>query len=211
MSGRDTRQVDGATALLRAPEGFAPHIQLSFYLYPWGIKEMRRRLGWAHNRQGVVVIRLTAPIQAPPIDLALDAASLYLFGVRAPPDGPWYCFRDYPRPADPPGAPVRAVIPGEGSYRELGLPETIDRTPIDILNGIRSFDGRLSPDRARDLVALMFLVPEALRFDSILDEGMRYLHHFRLHCAAHKDRVTNWATGTAGHHPDIILPHIPKV
>ena len=206
MSGRDTRTVDGSLALLRAPDGFAPYIQLSFYLYPWGIKELRRRLSWDRNRSGVLVIRLGVPIEVPPLDLALDAKTLYLFGVRAPPAGPWWCFRDYPRPADPPGAPVRAEIPGEGSYQELGLPATIDHAPIDILRGMQGFDGGLNPDRARDLVALMFLVPEALRFESLLDEGMRYLHDFRLHPAAHKDTVTNWKKRSiAGGGADIAL------
>jgi len=210
--GRDTRQVDGSLALLRAPDGFAPYVQLSFYLYPWCIKELRRRLSWERNRTGVHVVRLGVPIEAPPIDLALDGRSLYLYGVRAVPGGPWWCFRDLrPRPPDPPGAPARWEIPSDGSYTDLGLPTTIDHAPLDILRGMAGFDGRLNPARARDLVALMFLVPEALRFESLLDEGMRYLHSFRLHPAAHKATVTNWRVRTEGaDRQDVALPWLPS-
>ncbi len=209
--GRDTRLVDGSLALLRAPDGFAPYIQLSFYLYPWCIKELRRRLSWEHNRQGVIVIRLGVPIDVPPIELAIEGKSLYLYGVRAVPDGPWWCFRDFrPRPPDPPGAPARWEIPSDGSYTDLGLPDTIDHAPLDLLRGVRAFDGRLNPERARDLVALMLLVPEALRFESLLDEGMRYLHDFHMHPAAHRATVTNWKAGTlAGDRRNVALPWLP--
>ncbi len=55
------------------PGDLRPCVQLSPYLYPFSTREMRYRLGL--QRQGVEVIEVWAPINAPRIAIAIDRRS----------------------------------------------------------------------------------------------------------------------------------------
>ena len=130
MSGRFA---SGNIALLHQPGDLRSFIQLSRYLYPFCIKELRRRL--ENDRSGVEVVEVWAPVDAPRIAVALDRRTLYLFGLRALPGGEWWCFEGYPRPTDPPGAKVR-LMSGDGNYASFGWPERISTTPIKLLTDL---------------------------------------------------------------------------
>jgi hypothetical protein len=172
------------------------------------MKEMRYRIGL--QRQGVEVIEVWAPINAPRIAIAIDRRSLYLFGVRSLPGGAWYCFRDYARPADPPGAPVIEIDEELNYSRLLGAaPSAIAMTPVQLLTLASEFgSSRASPRQLQALAALMFLVPEALRFDSIMLAAMRYFDQGFLPVAELLDTVQNWAGATADAHDNVLMPHL---
>lgn len=201
--------VSGNIALLHQPGDFRAWIQLSRYLYPFTIKEMRYRFGL--RREGVEVVEVWAPIEAPRIAIAIDRRSLYLFGVRGLPDGKWYCFADYRRPADPPGAPVVEVHEELNYSRLLGpAPGAIALPPVKLLTLAHGFGReRASPQRLQALAALMFLVPEALRFDSVTLAVMRYFQSGHLDVAGLLPAVQNWAAATAAHDRNVLLPHLP--
>lgn len=200
--------MSGNIALLNQPDDMRSWVQLSPYLYPFSMKEMRYRIGL--QRQGVEVIEVWAPINAPRIAIAIDRRSLYLFGVRALPDGAWYCFRDYARPADPPGAPVVEIDEELNYSRLLGAaPSAIAMTPVQLLTLASEFGrSRTSPRQLQALAALMFLVPEALRFDSIMLAAMRYFDQGFLPVADLLETVQNWAGASADAHDDVLMPHL---
>jgi len=200
--------MSGNIALLHQPDDLRSWVQLSPYLYPFCLKEMRYRIGL--QREGVEVIEVWAPINAPRIAIAIDRRSLYLFGLRALPDGPWYCFRDYRRPADPPGAPVIEVDEALNYARLLGAsPSAIAMPPVQLLGLAADFGrSRTSPQQLQALAALMFLVPEALRFDSVMLAAMRYFDRGFLPVGELLDTVQNWANASALEHNNVLVPHI---
>ncbi len=200
--------MSGNIALLHQPDDLRSWVQLSPYLYPFCMREMRYRIGL--QRQGVEVIEVWAPINAPRVAIAIDRRSLYLFGLRALPEGPWYCFRDYARPADPPGAPVIEIDEELNYSRLLGAaPSAIAMTPVQLLTLASDFGrARVSPRQLQALAALMFLVPEALRFDSIMLAAMRFFDQGFLPVADLLDTVQNWAEATALDHENVLMPHI---
>lgn len=86
-------------------------------------------------------------------------------------------------------------------------------TPSDLLSGLAGFRGTVDTEIAQCLVLLLFLVPEALRFDSLLLEGARYLStgtRFAntIYPARHRGTVTNWAKAITSD-PNVLLPHLP--
>ncbi|MBW6399652.1 ribosome-inactivating family protein [Roseomonas sp. HJA6] len=200
--------MSGNIALLHQPDDLRSWVQLSPYLYPFCMREMRYRIGL--QRQGVEVIEVWAPINAPRVAIAIDRRSLYLFGLRALPEGPWYCFRDYARPADPPGAPVIEIDEELNYSRLLGAaPSAIAMTPVQLLTLASDFGRtRASPRQLQALAALMFLVPEALRFDSVMLAAMRFFDQGFLPVAELLDTVQNWAEATALDHENVLMPHI---
>jgi hypothetical protein len=200
--------MSGNIALLHQPDDFRSWVQLSRYLYPFTMRELRYRLGLA--RQGVEVVEVWAPIDAPRIAIALDRRSLYLFGLRALPDGPWYVFRDYRRPADPPGAPVVEIDEELNYSRLLGAaPSAIAMPPVRLLGLAAGFGReRANPQQLQSLAALMFLVPEALRFDSVMLAAMRYFDQGFLPVGELLDTVQNWAGASAGDDANVLMPHL---
>lgn len=200
--------MSGNIALLNQPGDFRSWVQLSRYLYPFTMNELRYRIGLA--RQGVEVVEVWAPIDAPRIAVAIDRASLYLFGLRALPDGPWYVFRDYRRPADPPGARVVEVDEELNYSRLLGAaPSAIAMTPVQMLGLAAGFGAeRTSPRQLQAMAALMFLVPEALRFDSVMLAAMRYFDQGYLPVGDLLDTVQDWAGSTRRDNADVLMPHL---
>jgi hypothetical protein len=55
----------------------------------------------------------------------------------------------------------------------------------------------------------MFLVPEALRFDSVVLAAMRYFEGNYLPVGDLLGTVQNWRAATAADDSNVLLPHIP--
>jgi hypothetical protein len=201
--------MSGNIALLNQPGDFRSWVQLSRYLYPFTIKELRYRISL--ERQGIEVVEVWAPIDAPQVAVAIDRRSLYLFGLRALPGGPWYVFRDYARPGNPPGAPVIEIDEELNYSRLLGAaPSAISMPPVQLLTLAAGFgQSRATPQQLQAMAALMFLVPEALRFDSIVLAAMRYFSSSYLPVAELLGTVKNWAGATAADDSNVLLPHLP--
>ncbi|WP_198376525.1 ribosome-inactivating family protein [Neoroseomonas rubea] len=200
--------MSGNIALLHQPDDFRAWVQLSPYLYPFTLKEMRYRLSL--DRTGFEVIEVWAPIDAPRIALAIDRRSLYLFGLRALPHGKWYVFKDYARPGNPPGAPVVEVEEALNYSVLLGAaPKAISMPPVQLLTQAAGFGAeRASPQQLQAVAALMFLVPEALRFDSVMLAAMRYFDRNYLPVGELLKVVQDWAGATSRGSTDVLLPHL---
>ena len=200
--------MSGNIALLHQPGDFRSWVQLSPYLYPFCLRELRYRIGLA--RQGIEVIEVWAPIDAPRIAVAIDRRSLYMFGLRALPGGPWIVFRDYDRPADPPGAPVIEIDEDLNYSVLLGAdPSAIALPPVQLLSLAAGFGrSRTSPRQLQSIVALMFLVSEALRFDSVMLAAMRYFDQGFLPVGELLETVQDWAGATQRGEGDVLMAHL---
>ncbi len=187
--------MSGAIALLRLPDDQRLHVQLSTYFYASTLAKLRSDI--AGDRAGIAVIEVAAPINAPLIQVAMDRRSTYVLGFRAPPSGGWWAFKekDKPLPALP-GAPVRDMGL-TGSYTQLGLLPSINMRPEELLNQLASYGGAPDPRFCQAIVLLLFLMAEALRFDSVMMECVRYFSAgtstaCTIHPEAFRDVVRNW-------------------
>ena len=198
----------GELALMALPDDWRLHVQLSRYFYGSTLKRVRDDL--AANRTGIAVVEVATPINAPVLEVALDRRSVYLLGFRARGAREWWGFVADGCPPALPGGAVRAIR-GRSTYPWLGLPERINITPVRLLSGLAGFGGTVDSESARRLVLLLFLLPEALRFDNVLMECSRYLSigtsfaHV-LHPARYRATVTNWSGATRGD-PNVLLAH----
>src|ERR1700722_12266093 len=84
-------RVPGGLALLAAPDDFRSWVQLSD-LYSWSIREQRRRL--STNGTGIEVFEVSAPIDGPKPQVALDRRSLYLLGWKSISSNQWWGFEE---------------------------------------------------------------------------------------------------------------------
>jgi Ribosome inactivating protein len=207
MSG----QVSGNIALLMLPDDGRLHIQLSRYFYASTLAKLRRAV--EANRSGVIVFELAAPINAPVIHVAMDRRSSYVHGFRTTTARHWWAFKpkDGPLPSLP-GLPSQS-IGLTGNYSELGLPASINMRPEALLSRLAAFTGGRDPEFCRAIVLLLFLVAEAMRFESLLFECQRYFSGgtsdaYTIHPAAHRDTVKNWEDALPGD-PNVLLPHLP--
>lgn len=150
--------------------------------YHHSITQARRVLAANRTRGGYERIFLSAPITAPLIEVAVDRKSLYVLGFREVAEhrgagkGPWWEF-------EPDGtlprleAPSRIIRSGPASYSNLGLEAGTEVVlePWHLLNNLAAFDGVMGDAaRKRQLLLLIFLVAEALRFDSVKAACHRY-------------------------------------
>lgn len=204
-------RMSGHIASLRLPDDFRLHVQFSTYFHASTLARLRRDL--LANRDGIAVVEVATPIVAPLIKVALDRRSLYLRGFHAPGASAWWAFKegDYPLPTLP-GMPSRSMGL-TGNYRELGLPDAINMRPERLLGLLAAFDGRPDPEFCRAIVLLLFMVPEALRFDSVLMECARYFaagtqFSFTLHPARFADTVRGWEQSRPGDR-NVLVPHLP--
>ncbi len=191
MSG----QVSGNIAVLMLPDDARLHIQLSRYFYASTIAKLRRHV--AGNRSGIAVIEVAAPINAPVIHVAMDRQTTYILGFRTTQAPHWWAFKEKDKPLPTlPGLPSRSMGL-TGSYTELGLPSSINMPAEELLSRLAGFSGAPDPNFCRGMVLLLFLVAEAMRFESLLFEGQRYFGYgtsdfATIHPAAHKDTVQDW-------------------
>ena len=163
--GWRSTDIHGQLALNRLPDDGRLHVQAYGFFYASTLARLREDL--RGNRSGLVVVEVGSPIHAPTLQLVLDRRSLYLRAFRAAGQATWWGFLAEGCPASLPGGPVRAIR-GSSNYSELGLPDGIDLTAVRLLTRLASFAGTIGPDMAQALVLLLFLVPEALRFDNVL-------------------------------------------
>jgi hypothetical protein len=154
-------------------EGDRSWIQLSSF-YSSCLADLRRKL--ASRRTGWEVVELWAPINAEPVHVALNRKSLYLRGIKAAQASDWWGIPDKQGP--PSELPDGGMKPakGRGDYSFFGLTTSYNITPVKFLAALRNFNGDLRQwDNANNAVLLFFLVAEALRFDSVELECLRWL------------------------------------
>lgn len=191
MSG----QVSGNIAVLMLPDDFRLHIQLSRYFYASTLAKLRRHVGG--NRSGIVDFEIAAPINAPVIHVAMDRQTTYILGFRSVDARHWWAFKEENKPLPAlPGLPSRSMGL-TGSYTELGFPTSINLPPEQLLSRLAGFSGTPDGDFCRAILLLLFLVAEAMRFESLLFEGQRYFgmgtsDFATIHPAAHKETVQDW-------------------
>ncbi len=184
--------MSGHLALMALPDDQRLHVQLSPYFYASTLAKLRRDIH--SNRAGFAIVEVAAPINAPMIQVAMDRRSTYVLGFRAAGGRSWWAFNEPEKPLPAlPGAQVRPMGLS-GSYTELGLPPSINMRPENLLDKIASYAGTPNPTFCQAIVLLLFLVAEALRFDSLLMECVRYfsIGSYTIHPAQFASTVRNW-------------------
>jgi hypothetical protein len=232
MSGY--QQVSGNLAVLNLPGDQRLHVQLSTYFYASTLARLRRDI--LANRSGIVTFELTAPINAPLIHVAMDRRSTWVLGFRPDRANFWWVFdekKGRPLPVLP-GGPSRSMGL-KGSYTELGLPASagpipdstdpsninddlsnasgstrINMRPERLLDLLAGFQGGPDPEFSRAILLLLFLVAEALRFDNVLRECVRYFmsfppHGYSIRPGFLEPTIHAWATSAPGH-PNVLVP-----
>ena len=198
--------MSGNLALLALPDDQRLHVQLSPYFYVSTLAKLRNDIGG--HRTGIVVFELTAPINAPLIHVAMDRCSAYVLGFRPAAGSHWWAFRETGKPLPTlPGAASRPMQLS-GSYTELGLPSSINMRPEHVLAQLAGFRGSPDPRFCQAIVLLLFLVAEALRFDSVLLECVRYfsMSYGTIHPSQFARTVRDWNI-TPASDPDVLLPY----
>jgi hypothetical protein len=194
---------DGTTARLALPDWQGAHIQLSVFFYPFTLKRVRDAL--EGNRQGIVVLELSAPISAPTIELAIDRRSLYVLGWRERGKQVWSRFKvETGTPPALPGGRHRDVGT-TGNYMNLPAPDRYRRGAMALLASLARPAGEYDP---ADVKLMLLLAPEALRFDSAMLEGMRWLTSEAVEFKAIRPELY-WEDKTRARSRDVLLPHLP--
>ena len=202
--------MSGAIAVLCLPDDQRLHVQLSPYFYASTLAKLRRDI--LADRSGWAVVELATPVTSPVIEVALDRRTAYVLGFRLAGRAQWWAFQDRDKPLPRlPGGPCR-WSGLSGSYAELGLPASINMRPDKLLNLLAAYDGRPDPQFCRAVVLLLFLVAEALRFDSVLMECVAYFSQGAgtantLHPGALGSVVKNWAKAPAGDR-NLLVAHL---
>lgn len=202
---------DGTTARLALPDWQGAHIQLSIFFYPFTLRRVRDAI--EGSRSGIAVLEVAAPINAPTLEIALDRHDMYLHGWRERGTQVWNRF--VPKKGRAPGLPGgrHSDLPSDGSYPDLGMRgvgRTREITPVKLLADLAACRGTVpGPDGWVQVLLLVLLTSEALRFDSVMLEGMKWLQSGRYDVPAIADVVTNWASATAAGSRNVLLPHLP--
>jgi hypothetical protein len=196
-------RVDGTIARLALPDWQGAHVQLSIFFFPFTLKRVREALEGA--RSGVHVLELSAPVNAPTIELALDGRSLYVLGWREKGKATWSRFRvDAGAPPVLPGGRHRDVGT-TGNYMDLPAPDRYRRSVMALLGSLARPAGEYDP---ADVKLMLLLAPEALRFQSAMEEGMRFLSNGVAEFAAIRQELY-WEDKTRARSRDVLLPHLP--
>lgn len=172
----------------------APVILTLGHAYPADLWDLRKAVTAARaGGPAVVTVALRSPINAPEVEVALLAGSLYLVGVRGS-GRQWY---EFAADAEQPGSSIAApLLPGSrpvmvgaaralSTYRALRLGHMIETNggavslsvrPPELLAWFSTWTGALNVDLDRlRMCALIFLVCEALRFRSIEEACYGYV------------------------------------
>lgn len=182
------------------------------------------------RREGVVTVYVTAPITAPIREVAIDGRTLYVLGFRRQGERSWWEFE--PDGAQPRLDPFRRIAGGPATYFNLVLTAGTEVVlpPWLLLTELAGFNGLMGDAaKKRKLLLLIFLVSEALRFDSVKAACYAYIsnaatyfgapeHYYRnlADLARHRfifteplvQTVQNWRTRTMAAKSDIGLPWI---
>ncbi len=227
--------VSGNIALLRLPADQRPHVQLSNYFYASTLARLREDI--LRDRSGLVSFEVATPISALMIHVAMRRDSTYVLGYRPDRLKTWWVFQEPDRPLPAPfGQPSRSMRL-TGSYTELGLGAAgagaVDSTdpsninddlsntsgaarlnmrPERLLTLLDGYDGNPDPEFCQAIVLLLFLVAEALRFDNVLRECIRYFTAIPPYACSIRpgffaSTVRNWAGSRPGH-PNVLVPYL---
>jgi hypothetical protein len=204
-------RVPGALALLDAPDDFRCWVQLGD-LYSWSIKEQRRRL--ESTRTGIEVFEVSAPINSPKLHVAIDRRSLYVLGWKADTSAEWWAFEEKGQLPKLPGGSVKRIN-GKFDYEFLGLAElaSYNIQPTKLITALCSFDGKLGDrEKKANVIMLLFLLSEALRFDSVFVACVGYLtQNWSMQFTAEiKAQVKDWAHSSEQGKTNVLLKHLPK-
>ena len=191
--------------------------------------DLRKRVSSARKAdEPLVFVKIMTPINSPPIGVAIESGSLYLVGIQTA-KGNWFEFApEKPVDARPRLPNSRWIMAGARralfSYRALRLESNISgktNATGEIIFGedaselVRFFglwDGQIGRfDARRNVWVLIFVICEALRFQSILKACAQWIN--RRGEMAHGltidkkmlDKVQNWHThsGAVKTDPDI--------
>ncbi len=200
-------------------------------LGPWygrNVTDARRTIGGRRERVPITIY-LTAPITSPILEVAIDGFSLWVLGFRRQGEDKWWEFEP-DDPKLPRLAPFRRISSGPATYSNLGLTAgtKVEMQPWRLLMELAAFDGLMGDEpKKRKLLLLIFLVSEALRFDSVKAACYAYLsnaatyfgapdHYYRRpeDLSGHRFEFTgqlvhtvrNWADQTAARSHDVGLP-----
>lgn len=202
---------DGTTARLALPDWQGAHIQLSIFFYPFTLRRVRDAI--EGSRSGIAVLEVAAPINAPTLEIALDRRDLYMHGWRGRGTQVWNRFVPKTGRASALPGGRHSDLPSDGSYPDLGMRgvgRTREITPVKLLADLAACRGTVpGPDGWVQVLLLVLLTSEALRFDSVMLEGMKWLQSGRYDVPAIADVVTNWASATAAGSRNVLLPHLP--
>lgn len=195
-------RIDGTTARLALPDWQGAHIQLSIFFFPFTLKRVREALS---ARRGISVLELSAPINAPTIEVALEGRSLYVLGWREKGKPTWSRFRV--ETGSPPALPGgrHKEVSTTGNYMNLPAPDRYRREVMALLASLARPAGEHDP---ADVKLMLLLVPEALRFQSAMEEGMRFLSGGAVDFAAIRPELY-WEDKTRARSRDVLMPHLP--
>lgn len=127
--------------------------------------------------QATMIIGVTAPITAPMLEVMVETHALYVIGFRALSATDWWEFDPEETPPLVP-APKRRIVGPPPNYTDLGLDRFSNHriAPWKLLEEFVRFDGKVDLDHKRkNVILLIFLVSEALRFDSMQGLCYRYV------------------------------------
>lgn len=177
-----------------------------------------------------MVVYLTAPITAPVIEVAIDTASLYVLGLRKLNAPVWWAFEPDGKLPPVPGPSRPIALGGPASYDNLGLHAGAKHTiaPWKLLNDLSVFDGgSLDPVGRKNLLLVVFLISEAMRFGAVqalcyryVDNAERYFQapdhyyanpgdltdHSIVYSSEIVDKVKSWRQLSERHDFDVLLP-----
>jgi hypothetical protein len=201
-------------------------------LGPWyghNITVARRTIA-ERRAQGALTVYVTAPITSPILEVAINGRSLYVLGFRRQGEHRWWEFE--PDGDQPRLDPFKRIVRGPATYSNLGLAAGAEVViqPWRLLKELSEFDGLMGDEtKKRKLLLLIFLVAEALRFDSVKDACYRYVSNAATYfgapdyyyanpadMAGHRfvfteplvQAVRNWRSRTEAGQPDVGLPWI---
>ncbi|MDO9707969.1 ribosome-inactivating family protein [Paracraurococcus lichenis] len=201
--------------------------------YRQNIRQTRRDvLRERAGRGRVMHVVLGSPVATttPWIEVALDPRSLYVLGFRTFKTATWWAFEPEGNLPQLEGE-TRRIRSGPSNYNNLGL-NLLDGCVIEpwqFLADLRDFQGRLDEHGRMLGVLLLFVVSEAIRFDTIHELCYRWINqpeqYFRApdfyyrnptamsgHAIAFtpavKACVRSWRTQTNHRSADVMVPWI---
>ena len=157
---------------------------------------------------------MSAPINSPKLHVAIDRHSLYLLGWKPISSDQWWAFEENGQLPKLPAGGVRRIN-GKMDYEFPGLREldNYNIPPTRLLADLSVFDGKLGDwQKKANAIMLIFLLSEALRFDSVMLACVNWLTGTwtMKFTDEIKARVKDWAHSTERKDRDVLLQHLPS-
>ncbi len=206
-------------------------------IYGHTITVLRQTLSKPSKRaRGVFSIFVVAPVTSPVLEVAIDPLSLYVLGFRRQSEKTWWEFK--PTGKLPQLDNAKPLACGSADYTNLGLEKLINKTvsitPNLLVTRLAYLNGtHIDDDDKWKLLLLIFLVSEALRFDTVKYAGKAYVANADLYfnnrdspeyykrnpgdlvghsftfTRALVEMVRDWRKHTQSNHNDLGLPWVP--